>query len=125
MKKNAVYILCIFLCVVLKFCLFLLKSKTDQKETKTIKIKINKKNKIMVCNVALKDQSSKVSVIIPAYNVELYIEDCLNSVLNQTYRNLEIIIVDDYSTDNTYNILKKYAEKDNRIKLYRMKKMEV
>ena len=130
MKKNAVYIFCVFLCVVLKFCLFLFKFKIGQEKVKTIKtyqerakeIKVDQKCKIIAGDAVLKDQSSKVSVIIPAYNVELYIEDCLNSVLNQTYRNLEIIIVDDGSTDNTYNILKKYAEKDNRIKLYRMKK---
>lgn len=50
----------------------------------------------------------KISVIVPCYNVELYLEKCLNSLINQTYKNIEIICVEDCSTDNTKNILKKY-----------------
>ena len=56
-----------------------------------------------------------VSVIIPAYNTELYIESMLDCVINQTYKNLEIIIVDDGSTDNTAQIIDNFAEKDARI----------
>lgn len=63
-----------------------------------------------------------VSVIMPVYNVEKYIEDSVNSILNQTYHNIEIVIVDDYSSDNTYDILQKMALKDSRIKLYRNSK---
>lgn len=59
-----------------------------------------------------------ISVILPAYNVEHYIHDAVMSILNQTYYNLEIIIIDDGSTDDTFNILTELAEKDNRIKLY-------
>lgn len=59
-----------------------------------------------------------VSVIIPAYNVQQYVEDCLNSVINQTYKNLQIIVVNDGSTDNTYSICQKIAKKDSRIELY-------
>ena len=57
----------------------------------------------------------KVSVIIPAYNAEKYIKNSLDSVVNQVYKNLEIIIVDDASTDNTKKIIKEYADKDDRI----------
>lgn len=57
----------------------------------------------------------KVSIIIPCYNVEDCLERCLDSIINQVYKNLEIIIIDDASSDNTKNIIKKYAEKDNRI----------
>ena len=61
----------------------------------------------------------KFSVITTVYNQENYIKDCIESVINQTYSNLEFIIVDDGSTDNSYNICKEYAEKDDRIKLIR------
>ena len=57
----------------------------------------------------------KVSIIIPAYNVQNEISRCLRSMINQVYKNIEIIVVDDASTDNTRSIIKKYAEKDNRI----------
>ena len=50
----------------------------------------------------------KVSVILPIYNVEKYLKNCIESVRNQTYENLEIILVDDGSTDNSLNILKEY-----------------
>lgn len=59
----------------------------------------------------------KVSVIIPVYNVEPYISECLASVVDQTYSDLEIIIVDDCSTDRSYDICQKFAEKDPRILL--------
>lgn len=58
---------------------------------------------------------SLISIIIPIYNLEKYIENCLNSVLNQTYKNLEIICVDDGSNDNSAEIVKKYADLDKRI----------
>ena len=57
----------------------------------------------------------RVSVIIPAYNVEEYIGECLDSALNSTLKELEIICIDDGSTDSTPEILKEYAERDNRI----------
>lgn len=62
-----------------------------------------------------------ISVIIPVYNVERYVAQCLESILNQTYKFLEIIIVNDGSTDDSYNICKKYADTDKRIKLFSKK----
>ena len=56
-----------------------------------------------------------VSVVIPVYNVEKYIDMCLSSIVNSTYENLEIIIVNDCSPDNSEKIIKEYAEKDKRI----------
>lgn len=61
----------------------------------------------------------KVSIIIPIYNVEKYLEKCLESVLGQTYENLEIILVDDGSADRSAEIATKFAKKDSRIKLVR------
>lgn len=60
-----------------------------------------------------------ISIIVPIFNEESYLEKCLNSIINQTYENLEIICVDDRSTDNSLEIIKKYEEKDARIKLIR------
>ena len=56
-----------------------------------------------------------ISIIIPAYNAETYLNECINSVITQTYRNLEIVIINDGSTDNTLNIIKKYKSIDKRI----------
>lgn len=58
-----------------------------------------------------------VSVLVPCYNVEKYVEESLRSILNQTYTNLEIIAIDDYSKDNTVEILQKLAKEDNRIRI--------
>ena len=59
----------------------------------------------------------KVSVIIPVYNVEKYLKECLDSVVNQTLKDIEIICINDGSTDNSLNILKQYATQDSRIKI--------
>ncbi len=62
-----------------------------------------------------------ISVIIPVYNVEQYLRQCLDSVTNQTYKKLEIILIDDGSTDNSGKICDEYALKDNRIKVIHQK----
>ena len=67
-------------------------------------------------------QNKLVSVIIPVYNVEKYVEEAIQSILNQTYKNLEIIVIDDGSKDSTYQLVKKLQKKDNRIKLYKNEK---
>lgn len=73
------------------------------------------KAKILVQNQI--DFEPKVSVIIPVYNVEEYLRQCLDSVINQTLKEIEIICVDDGSTDSSLEILKEYAAKDHRITL--------
>ena len=59
----------------------------------------------------------KVSVIIPVYNVEKYLEECLESIIDQSLEDIEIVCVNDGSTDNSLSILESYAELDNRIKI--------
>ena len=63
------------------------------------------------------DSIVKFSVIIPVYNVEKYLRECLDSVINQTLSDIEIICINDGSTDKSLGILKEYAEKDSRIKI--------
>ena len=62
---------------------------------------------------------SQVSVIMPAYNAERFIGDAIESILSQTLRNYELIIIDDGSEDRTYDIISQYARKDNRIRVIR------
>ncbi len=59
----------------------------------------------------------KISIIVPIYNVEKYLNQCIDSIINQTYKNLEIILVDDGSPDNCPKICDDYQKKDNRIKV--------
>lgn len=60
-------------------------------------------------------EDKKISVIIPVYNVEKYLRRCLESIINNTYKNIEIICVNDGSPDNSLNILNEYAAKDSRM----------
>ena len=59
-----------------------------------------------------------ISIIVPVYNVEQYLEKCVDSIVNQTYKNLEIILVDDGATDSSGKLCDKLAKIDNRIKVY-------
>ena len=60
---------------------------------------------------------AKVSIIIPTYNVEMYLVECMESVIHQTLKDIEIICINDGSTDGSLEILKSYAQKDDRIVL--------
>lgn len=59
--------------------------------------------------------SSRVSVVVPVYNVELYLDECVHSLVEQTYKNMEIILVDDGSTDTSGDISESWSKRDNRI----------
>ena len=61
--------------------------------------------------------SKLISVIVPVYNVEKYLEKCVSSIVNQTYKNLEIMLVDDGSTDSSGKMCDEFAKKDDRIKV--------
>ena len=58
-----------------------------------------------------------VSIIIPVYNVEKYLQECLESAINQTYKNIEIIAINDGSTDSSLAILEEYASKYGNLKI--------
>jgi len=65
---------------------------------------------------------TKISVIMPVYNTKQWVWEAIESILNQTFKEFEFIIVDDCSTDGSYEICKEYAKKDKRIRLYRNEK---
>ena len=65
--------------------------------------------------------AKKISVIVPVYKVEPYLSRCLDSIINQTYRNLEIILVDDGSPDRCGEICDEYARMDSRINVIHQK----
>ena len=60
-------------------------------------------------------EDNKISVIIPVYNLEAYVERAVRSVLQQTYTNIEVLIVDDGSTDNSWKVVQRIAASDNRV----------
>ncbi|WP_060668318.1 glycosyltransferase family 2 protein [Oceanobacillus caeni] len=62
-----------------------------------------------------------ISVIIPVYNVEEYLEECLNSIINQTYKHIEVIIINDGSTDNSYKVINEYANNYKNMKVINQK----
>ena len=73
---------------------------------------------ILILNIIL---SIKISVIIPIYNAERYLSDCLESIVNQTFKDIEIICINDGSKDKSEKIIKEYAQKDKRIILFNQK----
>ena len=65
------------------------------------------------------DIGYKVSVIIPIYNTQKYLRDCIESVLVQSLKEIEVICIDDGSTDNSYTVLKEYERQHNHIRILR------
>ena len=63
---------------------------------------------------------AKITVVMPAYNAAKYIKEAIDSVLNQTFLDWELVIVDDCSTDSTYSIILQYELQDSRIRVYQM-----
>lgn len=75
-------------------------------------------------NINKNFEKIKVSIIVPVYNTEKYLTKCLNSLINQTLKEIEIIIIDDGSTDNSHQILLKYAKKDSRINIFQQENLK-
>ncbi|MDD7567798.1 MAG: glycosyltransferase [Helicobacter sp.] len=100
-----------------------LQLKTQKAKDKLEKLQSIKQNRTKKKHPKKTNKSTnsipKVSVIIPVYNVEQYLRECLDSVTSQTLKQIEIICVDDGSTDKSPKILKEYASKDTRIKIIR------
>ncbi|MCM1324505.1 MAG: glycosyltransferase [Acetobacter sp.] len=71
------------------------------------------------------NNSPKISIIIPIYNTSAYLPECLNSIIKQTLKNIEIICINDGSTDNSLAILNEYAQKDQRIKIINQKNLGI
>lgn len=66
----------------------------------------------------------KISIIVPIYNVEKYLDECMLSLLNQTLKDIEIILVDDESPDNCPKMCDEYANKDKRVKVIHKKMVD-
>ena len=64
------------------------------------------------------DSNVLISVIVPVWNAQNYLETCLDSIIHQTYSNLEILLVDDGSTDDSLEICRNYERKDNRVRVF-------
>jgi glycosyltransferase involved in cell wall biosynthesis len=64
----------------------------------------------------------KVTIIIPVYNTEKHLQQCLTSAISQTLKSIEIIVINDASTDNSLEIIKEFEKKDSRIQLINFKK---
>ena len=68
----------------------------------------------------------KISIITPVYNVSKYLPECITSVLNQAYQDYEMILIDDYSTDDSRKVMQEFSDQDSRIKtIYNEKNMGV
>lgn len=92
-------------------------------EIEGFEISINKNQFLSDCyseGIIVKDKkyNPKVTLVLPVYNVEKYLPECIDSVINQTMKDIEIICVDDGSTDNSLEVLKRYQKKDNRIRIF-------
>lgn len=70
-------------------------------------------------DLSVKKMKPLISILTPVYNHEKFIGDTIDSVINQTYKNWEMLVVDDCSTDGSWNIIQEYAKKDSRIKVFR------
>lgn len=76
-----------------------------------------------IMNSKIKDSDIKISFIVAVFNIEVFVSECIESLIHQTYRNIEIILIDDGSTDNSGKICDQYASKDSRVRTIHQKNM--
>lgn len=76
-----------------------------------------------IMNSKIKDSDIKISFIVAVFNIEVFVSECIESLTHQTYRNIEIILIDDGSTDNSGKICDQYASKDSRVRTIHQKNM--
>ncbi|WP_202982672.1 glycosyltransferase [Sharpea azabuensis] len=76
-----------------------------------------------IINSILKDSDVKISFIVAVFNIEVFVSECIESLIHQTYKNIEIILIDDGSTDNSGKICNQYASKDSRVRTIHQKNM--
>ena len=69
--------------------------------------------------MAGREKKPLISVVVPVYNVEKYLPKCLDSLLAQTWQNFELILVDDGSPDGSWNIMRDYAARDSRVRIFK------
>ena len=115
-NKNKYFIIFIFLILFLFIIIYPFYNNENLKVYQNYVndcIKLNKINRTKL----LKITNPYISVCLPIYNMEKYLERALLSIINQSFQNFEIILVNDNSNDNTQNIIKKYMSFDNRIKM--------
>jgi len=67
----------------------------------------------------MNDSKPLISILLPVHNTEKYLSDCLNSLINQTYKNIEIVAIDDRSSDKSYKILSQFKKEDKRVRVYK------
>ena len=90
---------------------------------KSIEFLVMCSNGLLFSNISIKtDKNPKVSVVVPAYNIQKYIKQAIRSIQNQEMLDLDIVIVNDFSTDNTSKIIEEIRKEDKRIKVLNNKK---
>lgn len=94
----------------------LARNKYSEEDLRTLGLRVWMTHKGAAKKITPQKLNPKVSIVIPFYNVEDFIEDCIKSVLKQDYPNIEVIFVDDQSPDDSRSIVERYAAKDDRIK---------
>jgi len=80
---------------------------------------INRKNRTRHNKQRKNNETTSPLIVLPVYNTAKYLEQCIDSILNQTFKDFELLAIDDCSTDNSLQILRQYEQKDSRVRVFR------